>query len=240
MGTPIYKEIIEQLKEMIQKEPFINGEIPIPNELKLCDIYGVSRETIRKSISFLVQDGYLYRQRKNGTFVNTGKLKNKTQLISWSTYHTEKEKMGKEVSVYYKKISVMPIHKIRAIEFHADPLSNIIELERVLGTTSPEAYFKSYFNPNMDIFYTKKFQNFEWNSLYDFIEKNGITLFRSEESISARRITTEIAEMLEIDDTTTPIIKRERRVYDINNNLIEINIGYYNGDKTKYDLLITK
>ncbi len=63
-----FKNVYSQLQMKI-----IFGEWPeghrIPTEMELCDYYGVSRVTIRRSLDGLVKQGYISRTRGRGSFV---------------------------------------------------------------------------------------------------------------------------------------------------------------------------
>src|SRR5438270_6198519 len=71
-STPRYS----QLKEII-REQYASWEAgqPIPSELELCQMYSVSRTTVRKALDQLVQEGLLYRIPGKGTFVASPKLR---------------------------------------------------------------------------------------------------------------------------------------------------------------------
>lgn len=64
-----YEEVKEKIKEKI-----VSGEYkinyPIPSERNLCEIFNVSRTTIRKAIDGLVEDDFLIKSPGKGTFVN--------------------------------------------------------------------------------------------------------------------------------------------------------------------------
>ena len=68
-GTPLYLQLAKQLKCSINHQEFESGN-RLPSEMELCDIYSVSRVTVRKAIEVLVSDGVLVRQRGKGTYVN--------------------------------------------------------------------------------------------------------------------------------------------------------------------------
>lgn len=61
-----------QLKELILSE-IKNGNYPggsiIPTESEICSFFHISRTTVRKAITELVQEGHLYRVKSKGTFV---------------------------------------------------------------------------------------------------------------------------------------------------------------------------
>lgn len=72
-GSPLYRQIANQMKEEITKETWLKGEA-IPTEAKLSKTYGVSRVTIRQAIKLLVQEGLLYKIQGSGTYVSDNKF----------------------------------------------------------------------------------------------------------------------------------------------------------------------
>lgn len=66
MSLPIYLQIknimIEEIKDLKVNDP-------IPSECVLAENYDASRMTVRRAIDQLVDEGYLYRDAKRGTFV---------------------------------------------------------------------------------------------------------------------------------------------------------------------------
>ena len=59
-AIPIYIQIEEFLKEQIMQGMYPVKSL-IPSERDLSDFFGVSRMTVRQSITNLVKDGLLYR-----------------------------------------------------------------------------------------------------------------------------------------------------------------------------------
>ncbi|MDQ0428439.1 GntR family transcriptional regulator [Planomicrobium stackebrandtii] len=82
---PIYIQIEEQLKQQIQQGDFPIGTA-IPSERELTERFGVSRMTVRQSITNLVNDGLLYREKGRGTFVASPKVE---QPLNGLTSFTE-------------------------------------------------------------------------------------------------------------------------------------------------------
>ena len=66
---PLYSEIERDLVSKIQNGELVPDE-PIPTELELCEMYGVSRITVRRAVERLVAARMIYRRRGIGTFVN--------------------------------------------------------------------------------------------------------------------------------------------------------------------------
>ncbi|BES65175.1 GntR family transcriptional regulator [Gottschalkiaceae bacterium SANA] len=65
---PLYiqlkNDLLDQIKSGIWQE-----KDQIPTELELMELYHLGRDTVRKAVSILVQEGYLIKRRGKGTFV---------------------------------------------------------------------------------------------------------------------------------------------------------------------------
>ena len=66
-GTLKYQQIEEELKQLILEEKIKPGE-KMPSENVLTSKYGVSRQTVRKAISNLINEGFVYSVQGSGTF----------------------------------------------------------------------------------------------------------------------------------------------------------------------------
>jgi DNA-binding GntR family transcriptional regulator len=62
-----------QLKNLIIKK-IEKGEYPedskIPSEQELCEVYNISRPTVRQAVTELTNNGYLFKEKGKGTFVS--------------------------------------------------------------------------------------------------------------------------------------------------------------------------
>jgi GntR family transcriptional regulator len=65
---PLYTEIERDIVDKIHSKQLL-PEHPIPTELELCSLYGVSRITVRRAVERLVSARMIYRKRGVGTFV---------------------------------------------------------------------------------------------------------------------------------------------------------------------------
>lgn len=76
-------EAVEKLEDFI----VVNRLAPntrIPSERDLCEMWGVSRSTLRQAVDALVCRGVLYRISGSGVYVSGGKKKSK---YGWCRFH---------------------------------------------------------------------------------------------------------------------------------------------------------
>lgn len=69
-GLKVYEAIYNQLRTQIFSGKFRPGDM-LPSESQLCAEFGASRETVRKGLKQLVQEGLAYSRAKTGYFVST-------------------------------------------------------------------------------------------------------------------------------------------------------------------------
>ena len=74
-AVPVYVQIADRLRQKIIDGELNPGDI-LPSESKICDTYHVSRDTARKSLIKLENDGFIFSRPKVGYFVNTPKHEN--------------------------------------------------------------------------------------------------------------------------------------------------------------------
>lgn len=74
--TPLYQQVMEDIRDKVDSGKFVPGD-KIPSEPELSEEYSVSRITIRRAVSELVDDGYLVKRQGKGTFVCQRKLTRK-------------------------------------------------------------------------------------------------------------------------------------------------------------------
>ena len=77
---PVYYELKNDLIKKIAKGVLEEPGECISSERELCEIYEVSRMTIRQAIGELVQEGILLRKKGKGTFVCEQKVNQKDMM----------------------------------------------------------------------------------------------------------------------------------------------------------------
>ena len=67
-NIPLYSQLKDLIIQKIQNGEYTQ-ESKIPSEQELCEIYDISRPTVRQAINELTSSGYLYKEKGKGTFV---------------------------------------------------------------------------------------------------------------------------------------------------------------------------
>ncbi|HBT15682.1 MAG TPA: GntR family transcriptional regulator, partial [Firmicutes bacterium] len=159
----LYYQLKEILLEKIKNNEWpINGKIP--TERELCEIFKVSRITVRQALYELEKEGYLYRKQGKGTFVTAPKIEQR--LSSFYSFSEEIRKMGytpstqvvgfdlvtadDEVAKYLniaKEVSVYSIRRLRLA--NQEPFAyeiSFIPYELCPGLTSEEVATNGLYN----------------------------------------------------------------------------------------------
>jgi len=193
---PLYMQIRQMLKNDIQSRKY-QPEEQIPTEAELCEIYNVSRITVRKAIEELVKDGTLTRIPRRGTFVATNKFHN--ELLSVSGFSEFSHQLGMMHNSRILRSEVIAATKDVAERLKVEEGSPILELERLMYVNErPLFYDIAHYSlihfPNLE----KKITGDE--STYRILqEEYGTEIVSNDKIIDVIGATSEYAKLLECD-----------------------------------------
>jgi len=231
---PLHVQVEDLLRELILLPEYKKGAF-LPKEVELANRLGVSRNTIRQATNKLQNEGLLVRKKGIGTTVAlTSPLQ--ASLNHWYSFTGEMKSRGIDVinlEVRFEKVKAND----RVAQFlKIQPGTDIVKLSKLKGAEDePIVYFESYLHPRIEF----KCDDDLNKPLYQLLEeKYCIIAYRSTENIHAVS-DPRIAEKLKVP-AESPILFRERFVYDPGNHPIEYNLGYYRSDKFTYSFEIKK
>jgi len=204
---PLYKEVAESIKSLIINGKWKIGE-RIPGDFQLMKDYNVSRDTVRKAIRLLVDDGYLIRRPGRGTFVcRKRKSDFMEQLISFTS-----EMIARG---YVPSAKLISFEEIRAPAEIADKLDcdqkdKVYYIERIRYVNNiPVAHEKSYLLKA--VVGNLKKQDIE-DSMYEFLAyKIGITFTRMIQEIKPMILDTKLAKLMGVD--VMPVLNLTRTIF---------------------------
>ncbi len=205
-----YHEIYKDLLGKITDRTYLPGT-KLPGEFELMRIYSSSRDTIRKSLSLLAQNGYIHKAKGSGSIV----LETDT---SFSTLYdlsgfgscTGSEDVLKPKSLSLEKI--IPPQKIRDIlglseEEHCWLLKRVWYFGR---ENTPVIFQTDYISCPLVPVLTKEISE---GSMYSFLEtENGLKISYARQDISCRQPSEEEIEHLKVSPSSV-IIDFETRTF---------------------------
>ncbi|TWI86818.1 GntR family transcriptional regulator [Chitinophaga japonensis] len=228
---PLHIQVEELLRNLVSQPEYQNGAF-LPKEVELANRLGVSRNTIRQAANKLEYEGLLVRKKGVGTKVVRNHLS--TSLHDWQSFTKEMSKRGIVTSNLLLTLENVKAGEKIAAFFNIAPGTSVCKLSKLKGVDGePIVYFESYFHPRITLT-----ENDDLNRpLYQLLsEKFGIVVVRSSEHISAL-MAGKVAKKLQVDPKS-PILFRERFVYDPGDRPVEYNVGYYRSDKFTYSIEI--
>lgn len=228
-GTPIFKQIAEQLRAQIQNGGLHFGDV-IPGERELAEALNVSRMTLRAAIDDLVDEGLLVRQRGRGTVVSNLRINKQAQVVGFMSFSEEMRARGLEPSS--RILTFKSEIADAAVSAQLDlPLgAQVILLKRVrLANGEPMALERCYvpFEPFRRLL---KF-DLSARSLYDILEQEFDTRpTLCEETVEAVALDTPEARDLSVK-RGDPALLVTRVTRDARGALIEAEQTLYRSDR---------
>lgn len=227
---PLYAQIAEDLRMKILSEEWKPGD-KIPPELELCELYHVSRITIRKSIDELVKEKLVYRKRAKGTFVLDWIEEEDDHFTLVRSFTNEMKELGKAAVTLKANISIEKADKKISKFLSVSVNEPVMVLRRVRGTAGhPFAYFITYFTYDHD--YPTNDDAY-YGSLYALLKEFGVLINQEKEYIEAVVPSREVQQILKVDKSQ-PILKRVRMTKQKESSFREYSECFYIGSQYKY------
>ncbi|WP_313799132.1 GntR family transcriptional regulator [Cytobacillus sp.] len=228
---PLYHQLMERLKGAIQKGHWTHGD-KIPSENQLMDQFNVSRNTAKKAIEELVQEGILYRIQGKGTFVAKPKLQ-QSLMGFYSFSKVLKEKGMNPKDIILKIEETKPTAKIREA-LRLEKNDNVIEMKRLRCANNEPYILESSFIPKSVVSTIDQLKNVGEISLYDlFAQQFNIVVTKAKEAFEPVLIRPEESEYLQTD-VGRPALLLERTAYDMNGMPVEFCISIVRGDRCRF------
>jgi GntR family transcriptional regulator len=221
----------------IQAVNLINSEIAsgvlkpgmrLPPERELCQQLNISRVTLRKALTKLVEDGVLSASHGRGWYVAMGAV-NKEWPNSLESFSETAERMGLTASSEVLRSEVAPASLDEAEELSIAPGTPLFHLERVrLLNGVPIAIDLTRIPADLVPGFTEV--NFATDSLYEKLAEAGLELLRADSTIEAREADDYVAKHLVLD-VGKPVLVMKQLVVDNADRPLFTSTIQYSGDR---------
>lgn len=230
---PLYYQFKNILLHMVKTGELQPGDL-IPTEFDLCDLYGVSRTTVRQALTELVNEKKFFRVKGRGTFVAQNKI-NQDFIKKIESFKSEMERKGYEPSSSVLEFEVIeaPLEVAAALNLTSN--RDVISLKRLRYADGEPIVVTQTYLPYV---ICKRVLNYDMarDSLYDILSKDINTkIHRVVRNIEAMIPTKSDCEALDITKTTALQIFHYIG-YNKFDTPIEYTISRYRGDKSIFTI----
>lgn len=189
--VPNYIKIHDALKEEVEKNIWKIGQ-RLPSERDLAERFGVSRMTARQAVTALVDEGILDRRVGSGTYVASRRVREKMRgTTSFTEIITSQGKQPSTEVLSYIKTAP---NEVECEKLNITKRDSIIRMERIRYADDIPICFEVASIP-FDL--VKDFDKKEiTNNFFKTLENHGYVIARSEQIVSAKRVSTEVSDYL--------------------------------------------
>lgn len=223
-GVALYVQVRETLRDQIRTGVLKAGQ-KLPSEEDLAAQFGVSRMTLRKGISDLVDLGMLYRRRGVGTIVTQFHVERDHNRLT-DFYETARaEGFKAEVILLNKEVVSAKLAIAEALGLHeSEPIIRIETLR--LANDVPVTVYDEYVSYKLypDLLTVDLHSRAAW----EILEENGFAIKFAVQRIEARPADADIASLLNVEEDA-PILFKHRVIYIEDGTPIEVILCYNNG-----------
>lgn len=221
----IYNEIVGSIE---------NGNLEVnsklPSESQLMENYGVSRDTIRKSLNLLEQQGYIQKLKGKGSFVlDINKFNFPVSGIR--SFSELALSMGKDIETKIEELSLKePSTKIKSkLELDDEYVWKIVRVRKIDGERIilDKDYLNSKFVPTLTLDVCK-------DSLYKYIEGElGLKVSYAKKEITVQKANEEDRKYLDLGMDNMVVVVRSFTYLD-DRSLFQYTESRHRTDKFKF------
>jgi len=230
---PLYFQFKNILLDMMKEGKLQPGDM-IPTEFELCDIFGISRTTVRQALTELVNENKFYRVKGRGTFVAQDKI-NQDFIKRIESFKAEMERKGYTPSTKLLEFEVIEAPIEVAVALNLPVNTDVISLKRLRSADKEPIVITHTYLPYSTC---KSVLDYDMNShsLYKILAKNINTkINKVVRYIEAVIPTKEDCELLQITKTTAIQIFHYIG-YNKFETPVEYTISRYRGDKNVFTI----
>ncbi|RCW48702.1 GntR family transcriptional regulator [Halanaerobium sp. MA284_MarDTE_T2] len=230
---PLYYQLYDIIINKIEAGEYKEHD-KLPSERELCDEYDISRATVRRTMTELEKNGYIYKEQGKGIFISPKAFKQ--DLLHFYSFTEEMKKIGRKPSSEVINFEIISASKKLARKLKTDIDIKLYKFTRLrladdeammLETTYlPVARFKDLNKDELD-----------QNAMYDiFRNKYKVKFSKAVECFKPVNTRASEAEILGVDQNI-PSMMIERLTYE-DKNIIEYTVGIARGDRFEFRVVL--
>lgn len=228
--APRYHQVYVTLRAWVRDGTYPPGS-QIPTEPELCEIFGVSRITVRKAIEDLAREGWLVRQQGRGTFVQLSAAREAASLdLNEVRGHVADLAASTEVRDLVVR-DVEPDEETRAA-LDLPPEARVQRAAHVRVLRGVPLGYITTFVP-LDIAARVDVAEMARRPMFELLGRAGVEIGEAEQLIGATLAGVEAARALGVE-VGAPLLRLTRVVFDAKSRPVERVVALYRADAYQY------
>ncbi|AGE79622.1 TPA: GntR family transcriptional regulator [Bacillus thuringiensis] len=223
-----YKQIADVLEQNI-RDGLFNETKKLPTEEALMNRFEVSRNTIRKVISQLVNRGYIFQVQGSGMFLRETSV---TDYINLGSLRgLTKNLVSQNIETKVLELEVIDADEEIAKQMQCEAGTRLYFLKRLrIVDAKPFSIEVSYFKKDIIPYLNEEIA---LSSVYSyFIEDLRLNIGFADKVISCEKVNKENAQFLELNEGD-PALLIENTVYLVNGTIFELSQSMFHYEKAK-------
>ncbi len=210
----------------------------LPGELRLAELHGVSRVTVRRALDALASDGLIERRAGSGTRVRATSGAPAAFTADFATLMPQLVRMGQETTARLLSFSYTAPPPLVAEALGLAPLARVQRAVRVrLAAGAPFSHLTTHVPEGIAQGYSES--DLATTPLFRLLERNGVEIDHATQTVSATLATPEVAEALEVA-VGAALIALTRVVHDAKGNGLEHLTALYRPDRFRLEMTLNR
>lgn len=228
--NPKYLYVYNEVADKIENGEF-SSNAKLPSEAQMMKKYGVSRDTIRKALTLLEQDGYIQKIKGKGSFVldiNTFDF----PISGLTTFKELENKIGKKSRTIVKELELIHPNYFLMKQLKISKEDQVWKIVRIREIDGEKIILdKDFFRKKYVPVLTKEICQ---NSIYEYLEKQlDLKISFARKEIVAREATQQDKRYLDLQDYDMVIVVKNF-VYLEDISLFQYTESRHRPDKFKF------
>ena len=231
---PFYHQIKTQLKEKIRSQEYESGDI-LPSENELAQKYAVSRNTVRRALQDMINEGLIKSEKGKGYYVREAKLE-QNLFRFYNFFEDYSINKGRVDSILlYRNIVNASLSVSSKLNIPQNSkVHKIVRLRQIKDKPIIlETSFVSAEQYNLSTFCDDKYK---YGCIYDILRDHyNIQIGKGEEYLEPIKLNKYQAEQLNVNEND-PALLVDAIIYTVNNKPVELKRSIIRGEKMKFKL----
>lgn len=236
---PIYQQIADVLRERIRVGTYAAGA-KLPSETELLDEFGVTRQTVRRGLAVLQQEGLTEASRGKGVFVRetppvltvrSSRFSRAARRAGKGALAAEAEALGLEWRSEELRVAVVDLPP--AVAESLGEARGAVKQRRMWVGGMPTQLADSYIPESIDAVIGWSQGATAPGGIYGLLEQHGHQITRFREELAVRQASPEEAVALELP-AAAPVVVLTRQAIDLDDRVCEYFDSVAAGDKHRY------